>query len=93
MSAKFKSASEVTEHLKRRATAAYYTNNTADQKRAYASTYTTFLAANVSAQGVRQVVGCRQSSTVDNKTCCANANGFVQRPEKVAQGRNVWNPT
>ena len=93
MSAKFKSASEVTEYLKRRANAAYYTNNVADQKRAYASTYTTFLGANVSAQGVRQVVGCGQSSTVDNKTCCVNSNGFQQRPEKVALGTNKWNPT
>jgi len=93
MSAKFKSASEVTEYLKRRANASYYTNNTADQRRAYASTYTTFLGANVSAQGVRTVVGCNQSTTVDNKTCCPNTRGFVQRPEKVALGKNAWNPT
>ena len=93
MSAKFKSASEVTEYLKRRANSAYYTNNVSDQKHAYASTYTTFLGANVSAQGVRTVVGCNQSSTVDNKTCCPNNNGFQQRPDKVAPGFNKWNPT
>ena len=93
MSAKFKSASEVTEYLKRRANSAYYTNGVADQKRAYSSTYTTFLGANVSAQGVRKIVGCNQSSTVDNKTCCPNNNGFQQRPEKFAPGRNIWNPT
>ena len=93
MSAKFKSASEVTEYLKRRATAAYYTNNVADQKRAYASTYTTFLGANVSAQGTRKIVGCNPGTTVDNKTCCPNNNGFQQRPEKVAPGFNKWTPT
>lgn len=93
MSATFKSASEVTEYLKRRANSAYYTSNVADQKRAYSSTYTTFLGANVSAQGVRTVVGCRQSSTVDNKTCCANTNGFQQRPEKNAPGFNKWLPS
>jgi hypothetical protein len=93
MSAKFKSASEVTEYLKRRANAAYYTSNVADQKRAYSSTYTTFLGANVSAQGTRKMVGCNPGSSVDNKTCCPNTNGFQQRPEKVAPGFNKWNPT
>jgi hypothetical protein len=78
---KFKSASEVTEYTKRMANAAYYTNNTADQKRAYSSTYTTFLGANVFA--IPNIM----------RTGVTNLSGFVQRPEKFAPGRNVWNPT
>jgi hypothetical protein len=78
---KFKSASEVTEYYKRMANAAYYTNNTADQKHAYASTYTTFLGANV--------------YVIPNimRTGVPNTRGFVQRPDKVAPGFNRWNPT
>jgi len=79
MAVKFSSASEVTEYLKRRANSDYYTNNTASQKHAYSSTYTTFLGANV-------------SSPHTNKTCCRNNNGFTQRPEKVAPGKNRFNP-
>jgi hypothetical protein len=86
MAARFSSASEVTEYLKRKASAEYYTNNTASQKHAYSSTYTTFLGANVSAQGVRKV------GTTDNQTCCTNMRGFIQRPEKVAAGKNTFNP-
>ena len=78
---KFKSASEVTEYKKRMANAAYYTSNTADQKRAYSSTYTTFLGANVYA--IPNVM----------RTGVPNTNGFQQRPEKNAPGRNIWNPT
>jgi hypothetical protein len=78
---KFKSASEVTEYTKRMANAAYYTNNTADQKRAYSSTYTTFLGANVFA--IPNIM----------RTGVTNLSGFVQRPEKFAPGRNIWNPT
>jgi hypothetical protein len=78
---KFKSASEVTEYTKRMANAAYYTNNTADQKRAYSSTYTTFLGASVYA--IPNVM----------RTSVPNTTGFDQRPEKFAPGRNVWNPT
>jgi len=92
MAVKFSSASEVTEYLKRKASADYYTNNTASQKHAYSSTYTTFLGANVSAQGVRKIGGCQPGSTVDNQTCCTNNRGFIQRPEKVAPGKNVFNP-
>ena len=78
---KFKSASEVTEYQKRMANAAYYTSNTADQKRAYSSTYTTFLGANVFA--IPNIM----------RTGVTNTNGFQQRPEKVAPGFNKWNPT
>ena len=78
---KFKSASEVAEYKKRMATAAYYTSNTADQKRAYASTYTTFLGANVYA--IPNVM----------RTNVTNSNGFQQRPEKNAPGFNKWLPS
>uniref|UniRef100_A0A6C0HLU1 Uncharacterized protein n=1 Tax=viral metagenome TaxID=1070528 RepID=A0A6C0HLU1_9ZZZZ len=78
---KFKSASEVTEYTKRMATAAYYTSNTADQKRAYSSTYTTFLGANVYA--IPNIM----------RTGVPNTNGFQQRPEKVAPGFNKWLPS
>ena len=78
---KFKSASEVTEYKKRMANAAYYTSNTADQKRAYSSTYTTFLGANVFA--IPNIM----------RTGVTNTNGFVQRPEKVAPGFNKWLPS
>ena len=78
---KFKSASEVAEYKKRMANAAYYTSNTADQKRAYASTYTTFLGASVYA--VPNIM----------RTNVTNSNGFQQRPEKVAPGFNKWLPT
>jgi hypothetical protein len=78
---KFKSASEVAEYKKRMANAAYYTSNTADQKRAYSSTYTTFLGANVYA--IPNIM----------RTGVPNTNGFQQRPEKVAPGFNEWNPT
>ena len=78
---KFKSASEVTEYTKRMANAAYYTSNTADQKRAYSSTYTTFLGANV--YMIPNIM----------RTAVTNTNGFQQRPEKFAPGRNIWNPT
>jgi hypothetical protein len=78
---KFKSASEVTEYKKRMANAAYYTSNTADQKRAYSSTYTTFLGANVYA--IPNVM----------RTGVTNTNGFKQRPEKNAPGFNKWLPS
>lgn len=92
MAARFSSASEVTEHLKRKANVQYYTNNPQNQKYAFSSTYTTFLGGSVSAQGVRKVCGCQPGSTVDNATCCVNSRGFQQRPEKVAPGKNVFNP-
>ena len=78
---KFKSASEVTEYKKRMANAAYYTSNTADQKRAYSSTYTTFLGANV--YMIPNIM----------RTGVTNTNGFQQRPEKVAPGVNKWLPS
>jgi len=87
MAVKFSSASEVTEYLKRKASAEYYTNYSSSQKYAYSSTYTTFLGANVSAQGARKPV-----NVIDNATCCKNTNGFIQRPEKVAPGKNRFNP-
>lgn len=92
MAARFSSASEVTEYLKRKANAEYYTSNAASQKHAYSSTYTTFLGANVAAQGVRKIGGCQPGSTIDNQTCCTNTRGFIQRPEKVAPGKNTFNP-
>jgi hypothetical protein len=78
---KFKSASEVTEYKKRMANAAYYTSNTADQKRAYSSTYTTFLGANV--YMIPNIM----------RTGVTNTNGFQQRPEKNAPGFNKWLPS
>jgi len=78
---KFKSASEVTEYKKRMANAAYYTNNTADKKQAYSSTYTTFLGASVYA--IPNIM----------RTNVTNLSGFQQRPEKNAPGRNKWMPT
>lgn len=78
---KFKSASEVTEYKKRMANAAYYSSNTASQKHAYSSTYTTFLGASVYA--VPNIM----------RTAVRNTNGFQQRPEKNAPGFNEWLPT
>jgi hypothetical protein len=81
---KFSSASEVTEYLKRKATTAYYIPYPQSQKAAYSSTYTTFLGAN--AYKVPSV-GATCLTTDD-----ASYN-FKQRPEKVAPGFNIWNPT
>lgn len=77
---KFSSASEVTEYLKRKTSSAYYTNFPQSQKAAYASTYTTFLGANA-----------YKLPTLEG-TCLTNTTGFVQRPPKVAPGKNRWNP-
>jgi len=92
MAVKFSSASEVTEYLKRKASAEYYNNYPASKKQAFSSTFTTFLGANVSAQGVRPIGGCQAGSAIYNQTCCTNTNGFVQGPEKVAPGKNTFNP-
>jgi hypothetical protein len=78
---KFSSASEVTEYLKRKTSSAYYTNFPQSQKAAYASTYTTFLGANA------------YKLPTQEGTCVSNTTGFVQRPAKVAPGKNRWNPT
>ena len=79
----FTSASEVTEYLKKRTTASYYNNNTASQKQAFSSTFTTYLG------GVTYKIPSVES------TCCTNTQGFVQRPEKPTQAylMNKWNPT
>ena len=77
----FKSASEVTEYLKRKTSSAYYTNHPASQKQAYCSTYTTFLGASAYKLPTIQA------------TCYTNSVGIMQRPEKTAAGINKWNPT
>ena len=91
---RFKSASEVTTMTKRTAVNNYYRNFPQDQKRAYASTYTTFKAGavyNVISRGIVSLV----------PTCTANTTGFVQSSavgEKqtlnmnIASGAFVNNP-
>jgi hypothetical protein len=88
MAVKFSSASEVTEYLKRKASSEYYNNYSASQKHAYSSTYTTFLGASVSAQSARKPV-----DVAVNQTCCVSPNGGMSSiPEKVAPGKNTFNP-
>ena len=67
---RFKSASEVTSMKKRRVVNNYYSNYPQDQKRAYASTYTTFKAGAVYNDIGRGIV-----SLVP--TCKTNTTGFV----------------
>ena len=67
---RFKSSSEVTSMKKRRVVNNYYSNYPQDQKRAYASTYTTFKAGAVYNDIGRGIV-----SLVP--TCKTNTTGFV----------------
>jgi hypothetical protein len=68
---RFKSASEVTTMRKRTAVTNYYSHYPQDQKRAYASTYTTFKAGSV-----YNDIGEGAVSQVP--TCITNSTGFVQ---------------
>ena len=68
---RFTSASEVTTMLKRTVVNNYYGNYPQDQKRAYASTYTTFKAGAVYNDIGRSIVSLIP-------TCQTNTNGFVQ---------------
>jgi hypothetical protein len=68
---RFTSASEVTTMKKRNAVNNYYSHYPQDQKRAYASTYTTFKAG-----AVYNDIGRRIVSLIP--TCQTNTNGFVQ---------------
>ena len=69
---RFKSASEVTEMKKRTVVNNYYGNYPQDKKRAYASTYTTFMAG--------AVYKIRRSVPAGSwlPTCLTNSRGFVQ---------------
>ncbi len=68
---RFTSASEVTTMKKRNAVNNYYSNYPQDQKRAYASTYTTFKAGAVYNDIGRGIVSLIP-------TCQTNTSGFVQ---------------
>lgn len=68
---RFKSASEVTTMKKRAAVNNYYSSYPQDQKRAYASTYTTFKAGAVYNDIGRGIVSLIP-------TCTRNTTGFVQ---------------
>lgn len=73
---RFKSASEVTTMTKRTAVNNYYGNFPQDQKRAYASTYTTFQAGAVANDLPKSLV-----SLVP--TCTTNRRGFVLSSNKT----------
>lgn len=73
---RFTSASEVTTMLKRTVVNNYYGNYPQDQKRAYASTYTTFQGGAVTNDLAKSLV-----SLVP--TCTTNSRGFVLSSNKT----------
>lgn len=73
---RFTSASEVTTMLKRTVVNNYYGNYPQDQKRAYASTYTTFQGG-----AVANDIGESLVSLVP--TCTTNSRGFVLSSNKT----------
>uniref|UniRef100_A0A6C0B6Q8 Uncharacterized protein n=1 Tax=viral metagenome TaxID=1070528 RepID=A0A6C0B6Q8_9ZZZZ len=73
---RFKSASEVTTMRKRTVVNNYYGNYPQDQKRAYASTYTTFQAG-----AVANDIGESVVSSIP--TCTTNSRGFVLSSNKT----------